>query len=361
MAETVNEQLLDASISHAIDLRGYSNSVVLRMIAILNKADKHLSAAITDALLRLPQEAFTVRRLDAMLVNVNALNKEAYKALQDNLTEELRSFVDYEAQYQADLFKSILPVQISVASVAPAAVYAAAMARPFQVSKGGAVPLNEYLAGLSESRAGMVRDAIRLGYITGETNDQIVKRIIGTKTLNYADGLMDISRRHVETMVRTATNHTASVARDQFYKANDGLVKGVMWVSTLDSRTSSVCQALDGQVFPVDSGKRPPAHLGCRSSTTPVLKSWRELGIDLPEFAPSTRASMDGQVPEDLTYQKWLEQQSASRQDEILGKTRAKLFRAGETVDRFVDKNGRTLTLDQLRKRDADIFQKAGL
>lgn len=361
MQKTVNEQLLHEAISHAIDLRRYSNGVVLRMIKTLNKADVKLSAELEDALKRLSSDSFTARRLDALLVNVNALNKEAYKALQDNLVEELRSLVDYESQYQADLFKSILPVQLSIASVAPAAVFAAAMARPFQVSKGGAVPLNEYLAGLTANRAKMVRDAIRLGYITGETNDQIVGRIVGTKTLNYADGLMDIPRRYVETMVRTATNHTASVARDQFYKANDDLVKGVMWVSTLDSLTSPICQALDGKVFPVDSGKRPPAHLGCRSSTTPVLKSWKELGIDLPEFAPSTRASMDGQVPETLTYQTWLERQSAARQDEILGPTRGKLFRAGEKVDRFVDKNGRTLTLDQLRKRDSDIFQKAGL
>lgn len=361
MAETVNEQLLDASISHAIDLRGYSNSVVLRMIAILNKADKHLSAAITDALLRLPQEAFTVRRLDAMLVNVNALNKEAYKALQDNLTEELRSFVDYEAQYQADLFKSILPVQISVASVAPAAVYAAAMARPFQVSKGGAVPLNEYLAGLSENRAKMVRDAIRLGYITGETNDQIVRRIVGTKTLNYSDGLMDISRRHVDGMVRTAISHTSSFTRHRFYEANSEIAKGWKFVATLDGKTSPVCRANDGKVFSLGEGPVLPLHIGERSTDVSVLKSWKELGIDLPEFEPSTRASMDGQVPETLTYQTWLERQSAARQDEILGPTRGKLFRAGETVDRFVDKNGRTLTLDQLRKRDSELFQKAGL
>ena len=70
---------------------------------------------------------------------------------------------------------------------------------------------------------------------------------------------------------------------------------------------------------------------------------------------------MDGQVPEDITYQTWLEKQSADRQDEILGKTKAKLFRAGETVDRFVDNKGRTLTIAQLRERNKALFDKLGI
>lgn len=361
MVQTVNDLLLHKTVDHAIDQKRYSNGVVLRMIAILNKADKHLFAALTDALLRLPPESFTVQRLDALLANVRALNTDTYNALHKALETELKSLVDYETKYQADLFRHVLPVQVSVASVTPDVVYAAAIARPFQVSKNGAVPLNEYLQGLSDDRARKIRDAVRLGYISGETTDQIVKRISGTKTLNYADGLMDAPRRFVEGMVRTAINHTATVAADQFYKANEDLISGVMWVSTLDTATSDICQSLDGHVFPIDSGERPPAHINCRSRVSPVVKSWRELGIDLAEAPPGTRASMDGQVAGKLTYQTWLEKQSASRQDEILGVTKGKLFRAGATVDKFVDSNGRTLNLDQLRKRDAELFKKAGL
>ena len=81
----------------------------------------------------------------------------------------------------------------------------------------------------------------------------------------------------------------------------------------------------------------------------------------MDELSPSTRASMDGQVPQSTTYQKFLEGKSASRQDEILGPTRGKLFRAGMTVERFVDNKGRELTIAQLKARDAELFKKAGL
>lgn len=359
--QTVNEQLLDHAVSHSVDTIRYSNGVVRRMIAILNKSDKSLSSALIDALQRLPAESFTVQRLDKLLANVRSLNIEAYKAVQKGIETELKELVEHEVNYQQDLFTHVLPAQVSVASVTPETVYAAAMARPFQVSKNGAVPLNEYLQGLSDDRAAKVRDAVRLGYVNGETTDQIVTRIVGTKTQNYADGLMETPRRYVEGMVRTAINHTSNFTRDEFYKSNDDLISGVQWVSTLDSRTSDICQSLDGEIFPIDSGERPPAHIGCRSTTAPVVKSWKELGIDLPEFDKGTRASMDGQVPASMTYQTWLEKQSASRQDEILGVSKGKLFRAGATVDRFVDNKGRTLNLDQLRKRDSELFKKAGL
>lgn len=361
MAKTVNDELLHKTVDHSIDRERYGNGVVLRMIKILNKADKHLFAALTDALQRLPQESFTVQRLNALLKDVRALNAEVYKSLQKAVETELKSLVEYETKNQIDLFKHVLPVQVSVASVTPDVVYAAAMARPFQVSKNGAVPLNEYLQGLSADRAAKIRDAVRLGYVTGQTTDQIVRGIVGTKTQNYADGLMNIPRRYVEGMVRTAISHTSNFARQEFYKANSEIMNGYVWVSTLDQSTSDICQSLDGKVFPVGDGPLPPAHIGCRSSTAGVVKSWRDLNIDLPERDTGTRASMDGQVSAKLTYQTWLEKQSASRQDEILGVTKGKLFRAGATVDKFVDNKGRTLNLDQLRKRDAELFTKAGL
>ena len=93
----------------------------------------------------------------------------------------------------------------------------------------------------------------------------------------------------------------------------------------------------------------------------PVVKSWKELGIDLPESAKSTRAAYDGQVPENLTYGEWLKGKSAEFQDGVLGKTKGKLFRAGMPIDRFVNRTGDVLTLDELRKKDAAMFAKAGV
>jgi hypothetical protein len=69
-----------------------------------------------------------------------------------------------------------------------------------------------------------------------------------------------------------------------------------------------------------------------------------------------------GEVPKDVTYQDWLRKQSVSFQDEVLGPTRAQLFRdGGMTLDRFVDNSGHEYTLDQLRQRDPAAFKRADL
>jgi len=76
------------------------------------------------------------------------------------------------------------------------------------------------------------------------------------------------------------------------------------------------------------------------------------LGIRARELEPGTRASMDGQVSEKLTYHEWLKRQPAAVQDEVLGPTRGRLYREGKVkIDRF-SVDGRRLTLEELRRRE---------
>lgn len=353
---TANEKLQIAAIDHSFDGIRYQNQVVYKVIALLNRTDKDLFIQLTAALQQLPVSQFTVERLDSLLASVRQINAVAYQKIRHELSAELAELVAYEQGYQHQLFQNTLPVTFEVAAVPVAQVVSSAMARPFQ----GRL-LSEWMAGLEAEKSAKIRDAIRIGYVEGQTIPEMVTRLRGTKAKQYQDGILEITRRNAETIVRTAVSHTANHTRQKFYEANDDLVKGVKWVATLDSRTTPICQSRDGKVYPVDSGPRPPAHHNCRSSTTPVLKSWKELGIDLKEFPEGTRASMDGQVPANMTYNEWLNGKDAKFQDSVLGPTRGKLFREGMPVDRFVNKAGDRLTLDELRKRDAEYFMKAGL
>lgn len=359
---TANETLADLAVSHQIYLQRYGGGVVRRFMALLNRVDDDLFARLTEALERLPPESFTVQRLDQMLVQVRGLNAEAYRAAGEELDGALLELAGYEASYQHRVLQSVLPAKVAdalvLSTVSPNQVYAAAMARPFQGKL-----LKEALKDIETAKAIRIRDAIRMGFVEGETIGQMVRRLRGTRALKYADGLMEIDRRGAEALVRTAVNHTANYARQAVYEANADIVKEVQWVSTLDGRTSSVCQARDGQVFPIDKGPRPPAHWGCRSSTAPVLKSaWEALGLSETEIAEADRASMDGQVAGSTTYQSWLKSKPAAFQDDILGPTKGKLFRdGGLTLDRFVDSKGREYTIEELRRKDAEAFKKAGL
>lgn len=106
-----------------------------------------------------------------------------------------------------------------------------------------------------------------------------------------------------------------------------------------------------GHDLPWDGGPGN-RHWGCRSTSSPVLKSWRELGFDRDELPAATRASMDGQVPQDTSFEAWLSRQSQERQDAVLGPGRAQLWRDGGLTFRdLIDGNGRELTVEELRAR----------
>lgn len=359
---SANAALQDAAVGRAVDLRRYANGVLRRIVALLNRADAQLVAAIAEALMRMERDSFTVERLDALLSSVSAINARAYEAAFDALAPELRALAQAEANAQAaGLRKTVPPVvqlQFPIAAVSAEQAYAAAMARPFQ---------GRLLAGwakaVPEQRMAQIRNAIRQGVVQGQTTAQIVQGIRGSKALAYADGLLERPRRELATVVQTALSHVAQRTRAEFAKANSDLIKAVQWVATLDNRTTPECAARDGCLYsaddhtPIDGA--PPwlggpgaLHFNCRSVDVPVLRSWKELGLDAAEVPPGVRASMDGAVPADLTYGEWFGRQSAARQDEIVGPTRGALFRAGKvTFDKFTDDKGRWLTLDQLNAR----------
>lgn len=353
---TANDQLQESAIEHAVDLRAYSDSAVRQMLTILNRSEVRLMAELRTVLDRLGPDSFTVQRLESQLGTVRQTIAASYERLNGQLSLELEDFARYETAWQASTMEAALPVVINVATVAPAQVYAAAMARPFQ----GAL-LSQWISTLNTDTATRVRRTIVQGFSESKTTDQIIRDIRGTRARQYKDGILETSRREAEAVVRTALSHTAAVAGEQFETANRDIIKQVRWLSTLDTRTSPPCRLRDGLLY--EAGTHKPVghsypwgagpgqfHWRCRSTRTFVTKGWQAFGID--SFTPAERASMDGQVPAELSYKDWLLKQSAARQDQVLGVERARMLRAGDiTFDQLYSARGVPLTLEELRKK----------
>jgi len=205
-------------------------------------------------------------------------------------------------------------------------------------------------------------DQIRLSLEAGESTAQATTRIVGGTIGGVpVPGIMKTARRRAESLVRTAINEIVTQTRLNTLQDMDDVVKAVQQISTLDSRTSDICIAYSGLVWdivdfepighnlPFNDG--PPRHFNCRSSLVPVLKSFDEMGIDATEVPLGTRASMDGEVPGDITFEKWLQGKGVTFQNNLLGPTRAELWRNGDiTLTQLVDMRGNPMTLDQLEE-----------
>lgn len=160
--------------------------------------------------------------------------------------------------------------------------------------------------GLEANRTVRVRDAVRQGYVQGMTNDQIVRSIRGTQAKRYSDGVLDISRRDADAVVRTATGHFAGFTRDAWYQSQADLIGALQWVSTLDSRTTPMCRILDGLRYTADHepighsipwlGGPGQLHWCCRSTSMPILKG------DEGDPLTGSRASADGPVSAKTTF-----------------------------------------------------------
>lgn len=337
---------LDTVTLHQIYVGRYSTSVANRLIAILNKADKSLIAQVEEVLREAP-DGFKARRLESLLVSINNLLKTLYGEVGNELKFSLRQFAKNESHFNLALMQGAAArarVTASLASVSPNTVYAAAMARPFQ-----GVLLKEALAGIEAGIAKKIREAIRMGIVEGQTNAQMVRAIMGSKANGYADGLLDWSRRSIDSLVRTAVNHTSNVARQESYDANSDILRGWIYVATLDGRTTLKCASLSGKEFPIGKGPMPPQHWGCRSTSIPLLIGQDKL--------IGQRASKDGPVDANLSFTDWLRNQPEGVQDDILGPTRAELFRTKKIqIDRFTDARGNVLTLDELKRKDKELF-----
>jgi hypothetical protein len=112
----------------------------------------------------------------------------------------------------------------------------------------------------------------------------------------------------------------------EVFKADEDIFSGYIFYATLDTRTCLVCASLDGKTFKTQE-EAPTAHClnkHCRCVLSPEVEGF--------EGMESTRASMDGPVPGNWTYEIWLNKQPASIKKEILGEY-YKLYRAGASLE----------------------------
>jgi len=200
---------------------------------------------------------------------------------------------------------------------------------------------------------------VRQGIAGNETVQQIVRRVIGSPRLG-TPGIMETSRRGATALVHTSIQQVANDARLATFKANDDVVKGVMQLSTLDSHTTKICIAYSGASWdldgnPINGNTLPfnggtPRHWNCRSVLTAITFSYKELGIDIPEAPPGTRASDLGQIPADTSFESFLGRHDKAYVDNLLGPGRADLWRDGKiTLQQLVGGDGRELTLKRLK------------
>ena len=398
---------------NAIDLNRYSKGVARRIITSYNdiiidavnqlRTIDELAAPVKAARLRgiLAQLKDSLGTWAGDSTAVTAIELQGIAQLQSEfVTDQLRralpagqrnivNTVEISPQFAQSVVTTD-PTQLNVVTLSDdlfAAAYGSPQTYSLTASQGATITLpngqvvEKAFRGIATSQAEQFSQVVRNGLLTGEPTPAIAKRLIGslehsgerlrfgqaavTEGQRRAAGIKSImasggdatrmANNQVMALVRTSINQVANTASQQVYEANQDITSKYRYVATLDSRTSSICQALDGQEFPYGQGPMPPQHFNCRSTTVPVI-DYKALGFPPPP--EGKRAAAGGMVPAGTTYGEWLYQQSQAEQAEILGAGKATYFRRlsqqhgpQTAIAKLVRDDGSELTLAQLQKR----------
>ena len=335
-----NAYLIDAQTRHQVYLQRLAGGNVNRVLPFLEDFRDELRKQIGTG-----NTEIQAARLTELLRTVDGL----VEGLSGSVSEQLRSDLKELAEYETGFQSRMLGESVNLDTVNPSAeqILAAVDNTPFRMLTGQTeerLTVNEMVEQFSTAQKRNVRNMIRNGVVQGRTTDEI-SRDIGRLVTGR-------SRQQAETLVRTSTNHIATVARDEVMRDNADILDGERFIATLDASTTLTCAGYDRERFDVGEGPKPPLHHGCRSTRSPIVK---------PQYSVTSkggeRASMDGPVDARTTYNSWLKRQPTEFQNDVLGPERAKLLREGMSVDRFTDDSGRVLSLDQLREREGLTLQ----
>jgi SPP1 gp7 family putative phage head morphogenesis protein len=338
--------LISAFLSHQIWLQRNATSEISELHPFIEQ----MRQEVKQQVLAFGDESRTKAKLTKMLKDLTETLYALGNDWDEKLVADLQELAKYEAKWTADTVADATGVNFTTPT--PEQVWAAVKFQPLAL-EGKPVEFMQLVQGWKETEVARLVQGVKLGFTGGQPTKQIVKQLVG------AGGLADVSERQAATVVRTALNHVSTEARLLTLQKNSDVVERYEWVSTLDSRTSTICRSRDGQKYEFGKGPLPPAHPNCRSAISPVVSAEFDF---LDAGAKRAARGADGgmQIDANTTYYDFLKQQPAWFQDKALGPVRGAIFRnAGMTPEEFrvasVDGFGRPLTLKEMAETDKQV------
>ena len=337
------QYLSDAATRHSVFLQRYAGGQSKEAVNLLYRLRRNINA-------RLMQEPtnFQRGRLEAVLLDINAMMKVGFDEIEAHQMNAARELIKVEAATSVTLFNKAATIDFTLPSDSTliAAVMISAMKVNPKINTG--ITIQQALQQFGIKKSKQIAQIISDGVILGDTTAVISKKV--------GELINTLHRRQLDALVRTIANSTSSLARSQIYHANSDIMDGYKWIATLDNRTTMICGSRDGKVFQ-EGGPMPPAHFNCRSTTIPNILPEYDMGAKVKGSRPSIGADGIKQVSTRTTYGGWLKKQPIEFVDEALGIERSKLFREGKlSIGNFVDPTGRVYTLAQLERMNPIAF-----
>lgn len=393
MPQTAQQLYFDSLLRHQIYLLRLAGSLRNEVVRLLDATDLEIAEQIAGRLGTNKRPIPTrLAQADRLFRDLRRLRDAAWQEASKTLRRNLDELTQAEVRFLQSAVEASVYVELETLIPPVSKLKALVTNSPMQ----GRV-MSDWASTLRRQDRKRIEDQIRIGIVQGQSSQDIARRVVGTARLRGRDGATQITRRNAQAIARTAVIHFSNAARGEFLQANARYFRDELYAATLDGRTTPICRSLDGNRYPVGVGPQPPVHWQCRSvrvatfdgdtlgerpfkATTQrmMLREYARLnGLPTPlnraalprghkgpfdAFSRRRGRELTGRVPLTTTYQEWLRTQTREFQDDVLGATRARLFRRGGLqLSKFVNRKGDEITLADLAKKERQAFLAAGL
>lgn len=164
-----------------------------------------------------------------------------------------------------------------------------------ETKSAGSKTIGEYMKNLFNQYEEGLKDVFVKGIVRGDSYQKMEENLI--RATNITKGKANL-------LVRTEANAIFNQSVRNVIEDNP-LVAGYRFRATLDSRTSSICQQMDGKYIPKEEVKPgvnyPPLHPNCRSTVTTVLVKDKDKQ-DLVQRYTKNGANQWEKVPPGMNY-----------------------------------------------------------
>jgi SPP1 gp7 family putative phage head morphogenesis protein len=201
---------------------------------------------------------------------------------------------------------------------------------------------------LAESLSELVGGAMLSGQSIAKTSRQVRERF-------------GVSKYYAERLVRTETNHFNNEADAMAYEEMG--VDKYVFLATLDTRTSDICQSLDNKVFDLKDRQvgvnYPPMHPNCRSKTRAYMGEEIEKTLKRRARNPITN---ENEVIDNMPYSEWAKKHGIDTMD----KKTIKAYNSLDSYDRKQYENYKNIfseinTVDKFKEikyNDSELWER---
>jgi hypothetical protein len=361
----VSDRIANRVTFRTLDLMRFDATTRARVRRILLSVQNSLLVAIEDV------DPSGVRRLSAREKRLAMLETQTrrtiatgYRDASRALHSDMVAVGNAEAMRTRSMIKDVVGVDLLTVSVPRQVVRAVSS----DVLVQGAA-IRSWMQRNGNALHKRLTDNLRMGVMQGETLPELRRRLKGSRARKWKDGVMAKSRHEADAVVRSAIIGSANAAREEVFRENADVIRGVQALVTLDLKTSEICIARAGAMWNLETRRPlsdspykqrypgpPPWHFNCRTVLIPVMKRWDEItgrrGAALAKLPVGKRASMDGQVAGNLSFQDFLrkrETRHPGSADKLLGKTKARLWRQGKVkLPKLIDQAGQPISSSDL-------------